>query len=38
MTSELRALGYSAATLKQMLAEGTLERTGYGWYRFTGPR
>ncbi|MFO0607134.1 MAG: hypothetical protein U0324_28490 [Polyangiales bacterium] len=33
--AEVRALGYSAAQMKRMVADGTLERTGFGWYRFT---
>jgi len=33
--AELRAMGHSAARVKAMLAEGSLERVSYGWYRFT---
>jgi uncharacterized Zn finger protein len=33
--AELRAMGHSAAKVKAMLAEGSLERVSYGWYRFT---
>lgn len=35
-TADLRARGYTPAMMKKMLADGTLEKTGYGWYRFTG--
>ena len=35
MASELRALGHTPAAVKKMLADGTLERCSYGWYRFT---
>lgn len=33
MASELHALGYTPATLRKALADGTLERSGFGWYR-----
>ena len=33
MASELNALGYTPATLRKALADGTLERSGFGWYR-----
>lgn len=36
MTSELRALGYTEAKVKKLLQEGTLERAGYGWFRWKG--
>ncbi len=36
MTSELRALGYTEAMVKKLLKEGTLERAGYGWFRWKG--
>lgn len=35
---ELRELGYTPAMVKKMLAAGEIERTGYGWYRFTSTR
>jgi hypothetical protein len=34
MAAELRAMGHGPAAVRQMLAEGTLERAGFGWYRF----
>lgn len=36
MTSELRALGYGDARVRQLLKDGTLERAGFGWYRWKG--
>lgn len=36
MTAELRALGYSDAKVKSLLAAGTIERAGYGWFRWKG--
>ena len=36
MTSELRALGYTEAKVKKLLKDGTLERAGYGWFRWKG--
>jgi hypothetical protein len=36
MTPELRALGYSDAAIKQLLKDGTIQRAGYGWYRWKG--
>jgi len=36
MTLELRALGYTEAKVKKLLKEGTLERAGYGWFRWKG--
>ena len=36
MTPELRALGYSDAAIKGLLQDGTIERAGYGWYRWKG--
>lgn len=35
MASELKALGHTPADVKRMLADGVLERAGFGWYRFT---
>lgn len=32
---ELRAMGHSAARVKALLADGTIERVSFGWYRFT---
>jgi hypothetical protein len=34
MTADLRAKGFGPTDVKRMLAEGVLERTGFGWYRF----
>lgn len=31
----LRAMGHSAAKVKAMLKDGSLERVSFGWYRFT---
>lgn len=31
---QLRGLGYGAAEVKRLVADGTLEKTGFGWYRF----
>lgn len=31
---QLRALGYGPAEVKRLVADGTLEKTGFGWYRF----
>lgn len=36
MTPELRALGYSDAAIKKLLKDGTIERAGYGWFRWKG--
>lgn len=36
MTPELRALGYSDAAIRQLLKDGTIERAGYGWFRWKG--
>jgi len=33
--AELRAMGHSAAKVKAMLKDGSLERVSFGWYRFT---
>jgi uncharacterized Zn finger protein len=33
--AELRAMGHSAARVKAMLKEGSIERASFGWYRFT---
>lgn len=35
MASELKAMGHTPADVKRMLADGVLERAGFGWYRFT---
>ena len=35
MASDLKAMGHTSADVKRMLAEGVLERAGFGWYRFT---
>lgn len=32
--AELREMGHSAARVKAMLKEGTIERASFGWYRF----
>jgi hypothetical protein len=32
--AQLRALGYGPAEVKRLVADGTLEKTGFGWYRF----
>lgn len=34
MTAELRALGYTDARIKRLVADGSLERAGYGWFRW----
>ena len=33
MTADLRERGYSSAQIKRLVADGALEKTGYGWYR-----
>lgn len=33
--AQLREMGHSPAKVRSMLADGTLERVGFGWYRFT---
>ncbi len=33
MTADLRARGYTSAQIKQLVADGAIEKTGYGWYR-----
>jgi uncharacterized Zn finger protein len=32
--AELRAMGHSAARVKAMLKDGSIERASFGWYRF----
>lgn len=34
LTAELRALGYTDAKVKRLIADGALERAGYGWFRW----
>jgi hypothetical protein len=35
--AQLREMGHGPARVKAMLADGSLERVGFGWYRFTKP-
>jgi hypothetical protein len=34
MAAELHAMGHGPADIRRMLKEGSLERAGFGWYRF----
>lgn len=36
MASELRALGYTDAKIRQLIKDGVVERAGFGWYRWKG--
>ena len=36
MPAELRALGYTDAKLRQLIKDGVVERSGFGWYRWKG--
>jgi uncharacterized Zn finger protein len=33
--ADLRAMGHSAARVKALVADGSIERVAFGWYRFT---
>lgn len=36
MTADLRDRGYTPGQIKRLVADGALEKTGYGWYRVRG--
>jgi hypothetical protein len=37
IAAQLREMGHGPAKVRAMLADGSLERVGFGWYRFTKP-